>query len=77
MAVKTITIDLEAYEALRRHKGNGQSFSTVIKEHFGGRKTGRALLRAVADAKLADSTIEAIEKVAEARQADSARQLDL
>jgi len=37
MAVQTITIDMEAYEALRRHKGSGKFFSDVIKEHFATR----------------------------------------
>jgi predicted CopG family antitoxin len=45
MAVKTITIDLEAYEALSRNKKPGQLFSQVIKQHFGKVRTGRDLLQ--------------------------------
>lgn len=46
MAVKTITIDMEAYGLLSQHKGEGQSFSQVIKAHFGERPTaGRLLAR--------------------------------
>jgi predicted CopG family antitoxin len=77
MAVKTITIDIEAYEALRRHKRDGQSFSQVIKEHFGGRKTGKSLAGALAMLPLDESTLEAVEAVVESRRADSARATDL
>ncbi len=46
MAVKTITIDMEAYDLLSQNKREGQSFSQVIKAHFGERPTaGRLLAR--------------------------------
>jgi len=50
MAVKTITIDLEAYDLLARHKTGGESFSQVIKRHFGPQPTAgrfRAVMRSV------------------------------
>ena len=50
MAVKTITIDISAYDLLSRHKAVGQSFSQVIKAHFGRQPTAatfRALARGI------------------------------
>ena len=63
MAVKTITIDLEAYELLRRRKHGGASFSRVIKEHFGAPRKGRDLLAAIEDLALDDDTLEALDEL--------------
>jgi predicted CopG family antitoxin len=73
MAVKTITIDLEAYGLLARQKRDGQSFSDVIKAHFGRTPTAagfRALLR---DIRLSGETIDGIERQVLARRAERAR----
>jgi predicted CopG family antitoxin len=77
MAGKTITIDLEAYEALSDHKKPGQSFSQVIKQRFPRRRTGRDLADLLSRVMLSESTLDAIEKVIDERQRDSARTVDL
>lgn len=77
MAVKTITIDMDAYDALRRHKGAGQSFSDVIKEHFRGRTTGRALARVVAELHVEESTLDEVDRVIDERGRDVATAPDL
>ena len=77
MPVKTITIDLEAYEILSRHKRDGQSFSQVIKERLGRRTTGRDLLRVVAQVRLAGDTLDAIDAQVRARRRSRARPVTL
>lgn len=72
MATKTITIDLQAYEALKRRKRKGQSFSDVIKEHFAGGATGREFRRALRDLRLDASTLQAADEVVERRRSDAA-----
>jgi predicted CopG family antitoxin len=61
MAVKTITIDLEAYEILARQRRPKQSFSQVIKERFKSGKTARDFLAATSRVKISEATLDAIE----------------
>lgn len=65
MAVKTITIDMEAYEALKRQKKPGQSFSQVIKEHFRGKgMTGADLLRLMGELEpLSEETLDRLDEI--------------
>jgi len=67
MAVKTITIDVEAYDILARRKRPGQSFSQLVKETFGRVKTGRDLQAALARTQLSKETITAIDAVVRRR----------
>lgn len=73
MAVKTITIDVEAYELLSRNKREGQSFSQVIKEHFSGAKKGRDLKAALRGISISENTLDAIEEQVKRRQSDIAK----
>jgi len=73
MAVKTITIDLEAYELLAREKRAGQSFSQVIKHRFGVAMRGRDLRAAIARARLSRRTVDAMEAQVRARRFSGAR----
>lgn len=77
MAVKTITIDLEAYDVLSRQKRPGQSFSQVIKERLGRGRKGRDLLRALKTIGLSNETLDAIEAETRRRRASRARPVKL
>lgn len=76
MAVKTITIDMEAYGLLSLNKREGQSFSQVIKAQFAPRPTAgrfKAALRAGTIGALSDETLDAMERIVKARRNDPAR----
>ena len=77
MAVKTITIDLEAYALLARHKREGQSFSQVIKAHFGAQPTAGRFLDRVRSIRINARTLDAIEQQISARHWDIARAVKL
>ncbi len=72
MAVKTITIDMEAYEILSRYKEGGMSFSKVIKEQL-GRKTGRDLRRILESLEMSGATVDSIDAQVKARRRSRAR----
>lgn len=72
MAVKTITLDLEAYELLRRHKRGAQSFSQVVKEHFRAQHTVGDLRRAIDATELDAETLDLIDDQIDRRTADVA-----
>lgn len=64
MAVKTITIDLEAYEALAKRKRANESFSQVIKRTFSEeRYTAKHLLENLGEVSLSEETLARIEEV--------------
>jgi predicted CopG family antitoxin len=73
MAVKTITIDLEAYDALARRKRPGQSFSDVIKERFTTGGTGGDLLEAARHFALDEDTLDRVEEEVRRRRRSRAR----
>lgn len=77
MAVKTITIDMDAYEALSRRKKPGQSFSQVIKEYFSPPKTGGDLLTALEEVRVSEDALDAIEAQIRARRESPARIVEL
>jgi len=75
MPVKTITIDIEAYEILSRHKSPGQSFSQVIKQRLGRRMTGQDLRAAISRTRLSTDMLDAIDAQVRARRTQRTRRL--
>jgi predicted CopG family antitoxin len=74
MAVKTITIDMEAYEALASRKKPGQSFSQVIKERFGPPKNARTLRQVLREVGgISARTLDSVESQIRSRKRSRAR----
>lgn len=61
MAVKTITIDMEAYEILVKAKKGKESFSQVIK-------TARNLLEHLDEVVLHDATLDSVDELIKHRE---------
>lgn len=68
MAVKTITIDMEAYRILDAEKREGESFSKVIKRKVGGSTTAADLLRNLDRIMLEPDTLDRLDEVVRARK---------
>jgi len=73
MAVKTITIDLEAYDLLAARKRNGQSFSQVIKAYFGRQPTAGRFLNLVRKARVGNEALDAMAREVRHRRRHPAR----
>ena len=73
MAVKTITIDMEAYALLSRNKREGQSFSQIIKAHFGPQPTAGRFLARVRAIRVSAPALDAMERQVQARRLEPAR----
>jgi predicted CopG family antitoxin len=77
MAVKTITIDMEAYELLSREKREGQSFSQVIREHFGAQPTAKRFLERMRSIRFDEATLDAMDRQVRDRRLSPARAIKL
>lgn len=68
MAVKRITIDMDAYERLSRLKRKGQSFSQVIRELIPAAiSTGGDLLEMLDAIDISETTLDALDQIVEDR----------
>ena len=77
MAVKTITIDMEAYGLLSSQKAAGQSFSQVIKAHFQPRPTAGRFLALVRASRLSAEALDAMDRQVQARRLSPVRAMKL
>ena len=74
MAVKTITIDMEAYRRLKSVKRKDESFSRVIKRVVQPPFDVEAFLRRAAESPMSPEAIEAVEEHIRFRHIPSTRQ---
>jgi predicted CopG family antitoxin len=77
MAVKTITIDMEAYQTLASHKRPGQSFSDVIKERLGPIMTVARFKERIKQVPLSDELLDNLEHIVADRKKSPVRIIKL
>jgi predicted CopG family antitoxin len=68
MPVKTITIDMEAYDMLSSSKRKDESFSRVIKRKFRCAGTAKALFERLDEVCLSESSLKTLEAIYKKRQ---------
>lgn len=68
MPVKTITIDMDAYDLLAAEKRAGESFSRVIKRRLRPRPTAARLLSRLKEVRLSDEALDRVEEIIRARR---------
>jgi predicted CopG family antitoxin len=68
MAVKTITIDTEAYELLAAQKRGNESFSKVIKRRLRPGCTAATLLEHIDEACLSIEALDRVEEIVLGRE---------
>jgi len=73
MAVKTITIDLKAYELLAREKQGDESFSRVIRRRLRPEKTARRLVAHLAEVSLGEDALQRTEELVAGRRRSPAK----
>jgi predicted CopG family antitoxin len=67
MAVKTITIDVAAYELLSAEKRGNESFSKVIKRRLRPVRTARSLLEALPRCAVSAEALDRMDEVVRSR----------
>ena len=78
MAVKTITIDMEAYDLLSSRKHPGESFSKVIKRTLkAGTCTAQEFLENLDSVQLDTTTLDGVERLIRDRAKDYPARVEL